>query len=119
MAKALTSLASNAITNKRINYKYICKIGGIDYSSYVRSYEINADRQFGAMSAIVILDNSSGIFDNNGSANLQVADIVEIQELFKNDTITYNRFYGFIDQRSISKTSNSKDNSDLELKVAI
>lgn len=108
MSRALTSVASAQISNKRIKIVYVFKVGGIDYSDYLLNWDINQDKTFGASSGVFILNNDGAIFSDGGGCQISVGDVIEFSEYFGGDTTEYKRFYGIVEQRSFAKASNSR-----------
>lgn len=108
MAKQLTAKIQEQISNKDIKYKCIFKINGVVQTSYLMSYDLNFSKEFGAASAIFVLNNNDARFGIDGTAELSVGDVVELIEQYEGDTIEWKSFYGFIDQRSYNTTATSR-----------
>jgi hypothetical protein len=108
MAKEISSIAQNQITNKDIKTEFTLTIGGIDYSAYLVSWSISNNTEFGSASSTFILINDGGMFGDNGENQINIGDIVSFSEKFGGDTNNYNKFYGFVNQRSIVKNDTTR-----------
>ncbi len=108
MAKALTQVVSNAITNKRIDTKFTFTINSIDKSSYLRDWDVSHDKKFGSASATFTLDNSDGRFNAGEVDAIEVGDIIQFIQNVGTDTSNWKSFYGKVEQRSIDKTAISR-----------
>jgi hypothetical protein len=105
MARQLTQAIQNQITNKRIRQSFTLNINSVDRTVYCLSYSFSYDIKFGSATASIVLNNAGGIFGENGLYKIHVGDIVEIIEQYQNDATLFRKFYGIVDQRSISKSA--------------
>ena len=108
MAKILTQKIQSIINNADIPIKFILKINSIDYTSYLMTWSIESSKEFGSASATFALNNDQGIFGAGGAYKLEIGDVVEFLEYFGDDPTEFKKFYGIINQRSISKTAASR-----------
>lgn len=112
MSIELTQLITDQIDKKRIKRQYIFKINGTDRTSYVLSYNIFSNIDFGSMSAVFVLKNPNGIFSDGGTYQIDVGDVIELIEKFSGDTLEFSKFYGIPNKRNITV---SKDNRTITL----
>jgi len=108
MAKTLTQKIQSMINNADIPIKFIFKINNIDYTSYLITWSLESSKEFGSASATFALNNDQGVFSAGGEYKLEIGDIVEFLEYFGDDPTEFKKFYGIINQRSISKTAASR-----------
>lgn len=108
MAKILSQATQNQLTNKRVQKKVIFKINSIDYSDYLLSWSIESSRDYGSASGTFTLKNQSGIFGEGGSQKINIGDVVELIEQFNYTADSFKRFYGIVNQRSITKSATEK-----------
>ena len=108
MARALTQAIKDQITEQDIKLEYEFYINDVDYSDYVLSWNISNDRNFGSASATFDLENTSNQFGSGGTYELYVGDVIKLVQKYEGDTTEFNKFYGFINQKSIRKTSTAR-----------
>lgn len=108
MAVPLTQTISNQITSQDILRVHVFKINSTDFTSYLINWSISHDRKFGSASANFVLNNADANFSSGGSNEIKVGDIVELIESYGNDSTQFKRFYGLVEQRSISKDANQR-----------
>jgi len=108
MARALTTISQGQIDDKDIKIIYSLIIAGQDYTSYCLTWQSSYNIKFGAASASFTLENNDGEFGDGGDRQINIGDIVELTEKFVGDNVSYTRFYGTVEQRSIRKTSNNR-----------
>jgi hypothetical protein len=108
-AKALSPLITDSITRKNIKYKRVLTIGSYDVSSYLISTQTSFSKEFGAAQATFKLHNNDGRFSDSGINEINVGDIVSYSVYYGNDlSQEFKKFYGFVNQRSISKSANDR-----------
>ena len=108
MARALTQKIQDAITNQRIDTKFIFRINSTDYSSYLLDWAIDYNKTFGSAAGTFTLANNAGIFSEGGANQINVGDVVELIEQYKDDPTEFKKFYGIVNQRSIVKEAQSR-----------
>lgn len=108
MAKSLSTTIQNQISNKHIHVKFIFKINGIDFSNYLIDWSIDYSTQFGSAVAVFVLNNNNGIFGSGGSNEINVGDTIEFILQYEGDTTNWPSFYGFVNQRSLSKSASDR-----------
>lgn len=108
MARQLTQKIIGQINNQDVKHQCIFKINGVDRTDHLISYDISFSKDFGAASAVFSLDNNTADFSIGGSHPLNVGDTIQLIEKFKDDSIEWNSFYGFIDQRSFNTSASSR-----------
>ena len=109
MARALTSLAQSQINNLDIKRSFTFTVAGVDVSSYLMpNWNINYSTDFGAAKAMFTLNNNDGRFSEGGTNEIKVGDRVILTEQYEGDSVTYQSFYGVVDQRSIEKRYDSR-----------
>jgi len=108
MPKALTQTIQDQITYKDIQATHIFKINGTDYTDYLRSWNVSHSKDFGSASGNFVLLNDAGLFGQGGANQINVGDIVELIETYEGDVTQFKSFYGRVEQRSISKTAQSR-----------
>lgn len=108
MAKQLTAAIQSQITNKRIDVSVVFKINGVDRTDYLINWDLSYDIAFGSASGSFTLNNSGGVFGSSGLYEVKVGDIVELIEKYYGDPTEFKKFYGVVDQRSISKTAENR-----------
>lgn len=108
MAKVLTSTIQNQISNKSIGITFTFNLNGVDFSSYLLDWSVSNNISFGAASATFVLNNNSGVFGEDESSEIKVGDVVELIENYTNDSTQWKRFYGEVQQRSITKQANNR-----------
>jgi len=104
MAKQLTTEIQNQLDNKDIKIKFILKINSTDVSDYLISWSVSYNKEFGAASAEFVLNNNDSRFSSGGSNEIKVGDVIEFIEQYENDNTEWKRFYGVVNQRSLSKS---------------
>lgn len=109
MSKTLTSTIQSQLTNQDVKIKFILKIEDIDFSNYLMNWSIDFSKEFGSAQASFILDNNDNIFGEEGSNKINVGDVVAFSEYFGGDTTEFPKFYGLVQQRSISKTAQDRN----------
>lgn len=108
MSKILTAKTQSAITNKKINPVHTILINSIDVSAYLISSNVSYSKEFGSASASFVLNNADGRFNDSGANALEVGQIVSYSCSFEGDTVSYNKFYGTVQQRAYEKSANSR-----------
>jgi len=111
VAKELSSIAANQISRKTVHIKFIFKINGVDRSSYLKTWSVSFDKKYGSASARFDLINPDGMFGDGNATTINIGDVVELIEYYDGDSGTdseYKKFYGVVDQRSISKKSDNR-----------
>jgi hypothetical protein len=108
MAKALTSVAQGQLTDQDIKIEFIFTINDVDYSDYLLGWGISYSKDFGSASATFTLNNNEGVFGNEGGNEINIGDVISFSEKFGGDSVTYKKFYGFVNQRSIAKTGDTR-----------
>lgn len=108
MSIPLTTAIQTQIDSKRIDYQVIFKINGTDRTDYLKDWQISYDKNFGSATASFTLNNTGGIFGDNGAYKIYVGDIVEFSSYFSGDATEFKNFYGIIDQRGITKSSTDR-----------
>ena len=97
MGKILSEFVENSIANKQIFVKHILKVGGTDYSSYLKTAQTSFSKDFGSASAQFVLRNPDDIFGPGGDAEFHVGDLVEYFQQYEGDTEIFRKFYGVIE----------------------
>ena len=108
MPKALTPYITRLLTNKDIKIKVRFYINSVDLSDYLISSQIENNKEFGSASATFTLNNDKGIFGEGGSQKIEVGDIVDYREYFEGDAMEWKKFYGNVNQRSITKSADTR-----------
>src|SRR3990167_319624 len=108
MSIPLNSTISTQITNKDIDRRHTFKINSTDFTDYLFNWSVSHDRKFGSASATFTLNNTDSNFGSGGDNEIKVGDTVEFIETFGGDTTQFKRFYGLVEQRSISKDANQR-----------
>jgi hypothetical protein len=108
MARALTQKIQDVLTSGDIKVKYVFKVNGVDRSSYLTSWSIQHSKEYGSASATFSLHNDGGVFNEGGSLAISVGDVVSFSEFFGTDATEFKRFYGIVNQRSISKSADTR-----------
>uniref|UniRef100_A0A6M3K4N7 Uncharacterized protein n=1 Tax=viral metagenome TaxID=1070528 RepID=A0A6M3K4N7_9ZZZZ len=110
MAKTLSPLIIDAITRQDIKYKRTLTIGNYDISNYLIDSNRSFSREFGSAQATFRLNNGDGRFGDGGVNEINIGDIVSYSVYYGVDlTQEFKKFYGFVNQRSISKSSNERN----------
>lgn len=109
MARKLTQIASNQISNKDIKAKKVFKINDIDRTAYLKTNNRSFDKSFGSAQAAFTLHNPNGIFSVGGIYEINVGDVVSLTYEYGGDTVAYDCFYGKVNQRGILKNNQSND----------
>ncbi len=108
MAKALVQAITNQISTQDVRPVYTLTIDSTDYTAYLLSWSISNNIEFGSAAATFTLNNDTGLFGEGGANKIDVGDIVSFVENYGSDTTNWKRFYGKVEQRSISKSSNDR-----------
>lgn len=108
-AKTLTAVAQRQLTNKDVKIEFIFTINNIDYSSYLINWNVSHSTDFGSAIATFTLNNDSGLFGESGANKINIGDVVSFTEKYGGDTEIYKRFYGFVNQRTINKSSSDRN----------
>ena len=108
MPKALTPYITRLLTNKDIKIKVRFYINSVDLSDYLISSQIENNKEFGSASATFTLNNDKGIFGEGGSQKIEVGDVVDYREYFEGDSMEWKKFYGNVNQRSITKSADTR-----------
>lgn len=106
--KILNDYIQNMITSKNISARYVFKINGTNYSSYLTSRKISYSKDFGASQATFVLNNDNGIFGGNGAYKIDVGDRVQYSCYYGTDSTEFKRFYGTVRQRSIPESASDR-----------
>jgi hypothetical protein len=107
--KALSPLIQDAINEQTLKTKLSLTIGSYDVSSYVLSTQVNTSREFGSKQATFSLSNADSRFSSGGVNEINVGDIVTFSVYYGNDlTQEFPLFYGFVNQRSITKNASER-----------
>jgi len=109
MAKTLSTTIQTQITNKRIGTTFTFTVNSIDFSAYLLAWSVSYDKSFGSASAIFTLNNNDNRFGEAGANKLNIGDVVSFIENYEGDTTNWKKFYGVIEQRSISKNANERN----------
>lgn len=108
MAKILSSVVGNQITKQRVKAEFTFTINGTDFSSDLMNWNISNNKNFGSASANFVLGNQTGKFGEGGASKIEVGDVIQLTEKFEGDTEDWNRFYGVVEQRSITKAAGER-----------
>ena len=108
MAKALSAWAQTQQNRHSIVRTHRLLVDGQDRSNYLLSWNVSYDREFGSASATIILVNGDAQFEDGGSLQIDVGDSVQLFEKYQGDTTEWKRFYGFVVQRSVSKSARER-----------
>ena len=88
--------------------KVVFKIAGTDYTSYLVSWSVGFDKEYGSAAASFVLNNDGGRFGKDGANELNLGDTVELIEQYYGDNTQFKKFYGLISQRGIDKSATSR-----------
>jgi hypothetical protein len=108
MAKVLDQASLTQISQQNINAKFIFKINGVAYTSYLMDWSISYNTQFGSASATFTLNNNTGYFGSGGTVPLNIGDVVELIEQFVGSSTQWKSFYGKIEQRTIKNAASDR-----------
>jgi hypothetical protein len=108
MAKTLTQYITSMLSSGDIKTKFILTVGNYTVNNYLLSWQISYNKEFGAAQATFILNNSNGIFGENGTYKINVGDVVSFSEYFGTDNTEFKKFYGIVSQRSIAKSATER-----------
>ena len=108
MALALTATSQSQIDNRDVKIVFSFIIAGNDYTGYLLSWQNSYNVKFGASSATFTINNNDGEFGDGGSRQINVGDVVELIEQFVGDSLSYKKFYGTVERRSIRKQAGSR-----------
>jgi hypothetical protein len=108
MSKTLTQTIQNQITTQNLRISFILKIDGIDYASSLVNWQISFSKEYGSATASFILSNNNNVFGENGNSAISIGDTVEFIEKFGGDPTEFKKFYGVVNQRSISKNGSDR-----------
>jgi hypothetical protein len=107
--KALSPLIQDSINEQTLKTKLSLVIGSYDVSAYLINSQVNTSREFGSKSANFQLNNGDSRFSTNGTNEIKVGDIVTFSVYYGSDlTQAFPLFYGFVNQRSITKNSSDR-----------
>lgn len=108
MSKALTQTIQNQINSQNLRIHFILKVGGVNYASSLVSWQISFSKEYGSATASFILSNNNNVFGENGTSPINIGDTVEFIEKFGGDVTEFKKFYGVVNQRSITKSGNDR-----------
>lgn len=108
MARRLTSIIQNQILLQKAEGKFIFKINGTDFTSYIIDYSVSYDKEYGSASATFTLNNDQNKFGKDSHTEIFVGDVIELIEQYKDDSVQYKQFYGFVNQRTITKSATER-----------
>lgn len=108
MARELSSAIQSQINNKDITRKHVFRVNDRDLTSSLITWNVSNDKSFGSATASFLLTNQDGKHFEGGTDPIQVGDVVEFVERYKGDQTEFKRFYGKVEQRSISKSRNER-----------
>ena len=103
MSKVLAAAITDQINRRDIKLTFTFKINSIDYSNFLIDWQVSTSKEFGSASAVFTVDNNDERFSTDGSAAIKVGDVIEFIENYSGDSTNWKRFYGKVNQRSISK----------------
>jgi len=103
MPKALTQAIQTQIDDRDVKITFVLKVDNITQTSYLLNWDVSYDVKFGSATGVFTLDNNDGRFGEAGNEKIQVGDTVELIEKFTGDSTEFKRFYGVVEQRSITK----------------
>jgi len=109
MARELSQTAQDQITAKALSVRFIFKINGTNYTSYVKNWSLSFDKNYGSAAASFTLINNDGFFNEGETNALYVGDVVELIEYFQGDSFEFKKFYGVISQRGVSKRGDDRN----------
>ena len=109
MARELTQVIQDQITTRDIRSIFIFKINGEVFTTYLVSWNVSFDKDFGSSRCTFTLNNDEANFSSGGTDEILIGDTVELIEQYEDDTTVFRKFYGIVNQRSISKTSQKKE----------
>ena len=104
MAIQLTSAIQSQIDNQRIIKAHTFTLNSVDYSAYVRNFTFSYDKKFGSATMNVVLDNVDSAFGMGGANQINVGDIVQLIESYEGDATQFKKFYGKVEQRTLSQS---------------
>lgn len=105
---SLTPAIVTQVTRRTIQPRWFLYINGTDYSSYLKSQSIQASKDYGVQSATITLHNSDGRFSSGGSNEIKSGDVVDLNCAYEGGGITFDKFYGIVNQPTVSKSSSDK-----------
>lgn len=108
MARVLTSVIQNQLSSADVKAQFIFKLNSVDYTDYLISSQLEYSKEFGSASATFTLNNNNGLFGEGGANKIEVGDVVEFSEKFRGDVTEFKRFYGIVNQRSITKSADTR-----------
>ncbi len=109
MAKTLSTLITDSISRQDIRYKRTLIIGNYNVSSYLIDSNLSFSREFGSAQATFRLNNNDGRFGEDGTNQIYIGDEVSYSVYYGNDlTQEFKKFYGFVNQRFLSKSSSDR-----------
>ena len=109
MAKQLTEVINNQVSDKAIGRTFVFKINGVDLTAYMKTWTLSFDKSFGSAVADFTLNNNASNFSVDGEAEIKVGDVVELIESFTGDSTEFKKFYGLVEQRSVIKKPATRD----------
>lgn len=108
MALQLSQTIQDQISSRTVKPVNILKINDVDFSDYLMSNSVSFDRGFGSASATFVLLNDAGQFSEQSQYQINVGDTVEFIQKYAGDSTEFRKFYGFVNQKPINKTSMSR-----------
>lgn len=109
MSKQLSQIAQNQLSASDVKGEFLLVIAGIDYSDYLISWNISFSAEYGSASASFSLLNEGNMFGEGGSSELKVGDVVAFTQYFEGSNQEFPKFYGIINQRSVTINNDQQE----------
>ncbi len=108
MTIPLTQKIEDILDSNDIKVSYKLLINSIDYTDYLISANLSSSTEFNSAQATFVLDNGDASFGKDGLNEVNIGDIVEYYKYFTGDSTEFKEFYGFINNRNVSKSATDR-----------
>ena len=108
MAKTLSATVLAQIANGDVKAEIDFTINGTDTMSYLLDWTVSYNKDFGSASAKFTLNNNDARFGSDGTAEINIGDVISCSGAFADDSVDWPIFYGVVNQRTVSKSSGKK-----------
>ena len=108
MSRPLTAKIEQILQSQSIDVKFKLLIEDVNISNYLISWSIDFSKEFGSAQATFVLNNNDGRFNETEQSAIYIGDKVSFKEYFQGDSTEFPKFYGFVNQRNISKTATDR-----------
>jgi len=108
MARALEQAIQTQIDQGALATSYVFTINDTNYTLFVKHWSLSYDKKYGSATAQFILINTDGSFGEGGVNEVYIGDTVSITEYYQGAVQSFQKFYGIVNKRAISKKANDR-----------